>query len=199
MEYIPEKECREKLPLVSFWYDEKVIFLIAYVDTHQKSSYLRSEMLNRDFASKYFLEVFRTNPPSLINHVLPSLIFGLVIIYPWKCWNRRALQKFITNAETYLEPRQISTMELFGWTIFAKKFHHRFSIEFQIRLCNGGRYLKVAFPKIPKIYSEKTVLEYSFSKVVGLNCKFAIKLQSIEGVFSWNLQIFLERHTLKHL
>ena len=33
-------------------------------------------MLKRDFASKYF-EVFRTNPPSVINHVLPSLILGL--------------------------------------------------------------------------------------------------------------------------
>ena len=53
------------------------------------------------------------------------------------------LEKFMTNAETYLEPCQISKMKLFGLTIFAKKVHHRFSIGFQIRLGNGRRYLKV--------------------------------------------------------
>ena len=44
------------------------------------------EMLKKDFASKYFLElnivVIRTNPPSRINHMLPSLFLELVIIYP---------------------------------------------------------------------------------------------------------------------
>ena len=44
------------------------------------------EMLKKDFASKYFLEVnvvvVRTNPPSTINHMLPSLFLELVIIYP---------------------------------------------------------------------------------------------------------------------
>ena len=48
------------------------------------------EMLKKDFASKYFLEVsvvvIRTNPPtpppsSMINHMLPSLFLGLVIVY----------------------------------------------------------------------------------------------------------------------
>ena len=33
---------------------------------------------------------------------------------------KNTLDKFITNAEAYLEPRQISTMELFGLTIFTK-------------------------------------------------------------------------------
>ena len=30
------------------------------------------------------------------------------------------LEKFVTNVEAYLEPRQISTMELFRLTIFTK-------------------------------------------------------------------------------
>ena len=33
-------------------------------------------------------------------------------------------------------------------------------------------YLKVAFSKIPKIYMEITILEYSFSKVLGLMLMF---------------------------
>ena len=72
---------------------------------------------------------------------------------------KNTLEKFITNAEMYLEPRQIS--------IFAQKLHHLFSIGFQIFLCNGGRYLKV---KSPKIYLEKP----SWNTVVGLICKFTI-------------------------
>ena len=43
---------------------------------------------------------------------------------------KNPLGKFITNAEAYLEPLQISKMELFGLTVFAKKLHHRFSIWF---------------------------------------------------------------------
>ena len=43
------------------------------------------EMLKKDFASKYFLEVnvvvIRTNPPSVIN-MLPSLFLEFVIVYP---------------------------------------------------------------------------------------------------------------------
>ena len=52
------------------------------------------EMLKKDFASKYFLEVnvvvIRTNPPSMINNMLPSLFLELVIVYPR---NRRTLQR----------------------------------------------------------------------------------------------------------
>ena len=44
------------------------------------------EMLKKDFASKYFLEVnvvvIRTNHASMINSVLPSLFLELVIVYP---------------------------------------------------------------------------------------------------------------------
>ena len=44
------------------------------------------ELLKKDFAWKYFLEVnvvvIRTNPPSMINHMLPSLFLELVIFYP---------------------------------------------------------------------------------------------------------------------
>ena len=48
-------------------------------------------MPKKYFTSKYFLEVLRTNLFSMINHVLLVLTFGLVIIYPWKCWNRITL------------------------------------------------------------------------------------------------------------
>ena len=44
------------------------------------------EMLKKDFASKYFLEVnvvvIRTNHTSMINSMLPSLFLELVIVYP---------------------------------------------------------------------------------------------------------------------
>ena len=75
-------------------------------------------------------------------------------------------EKFITNAETYLEPCQISEMELFGLTIFAKTS----IIDFRL----GSEYVsvmgeisesKTAFSKIPKILQEKTVSEYSFSRL----------------------------------
>ena len=59
--------------------------------------------------------------PSVINRMLPTLFLKLVIIYPSKCWNRRPLGKFITNAEAHLEPRQISAMEVFVLNVFARK------------------------------------------------------------------------------
>ena len=44
------------------------------------------EMLKKDFASKYFLEVnvvvIKTNPTSVINHMLLSLFLELVTSYP---------------------------------------------------------------------------------------------------------------------
>ena len=53
--------------------------LITFVATNYE------EMLKKDFASKYFLEVsvvvIRTNPPSKIDYMLPSLFLELVIIY----------------------------------------------------------------------------------------------------------------------
>ena len=78
----------------------KKLFLIAYIDTLQKSSCLSEimsvlitfvainyeDMLKKDFTSKYFLEVnvvvIRTKPPSMINNMLPSLFFELAIVYP---------------------------------------------------------------------------------------------------------------------
>ena len=46
------------------------------------------EMLRKDFALKYFLEVkavaITTKTPSMINHLLPSFFLELVIIYPLK-------------------------------------------------------------------------------------------------------------------
>ena len=40
-------------------------------------------------------------------------------------------EKFITNAEAYLEPRQKSTMELFVLTVFAKKSIIDFRLSFK--------------------------------------------------------------------
>ena len=37
---------------------------------------------------------------------------------------KKTLAKYITNAEAYLEPSQISTIKPFGLTVFAKKLHH---------------------------------------------------------------------------
>ena len=70
---------------------------------------------------------------------------------------KNILEKFITNAEAHLEPCQISKMELFGITIFAKNHHHRFLTGFQIRLSNGRRYLKVKelFRKFGKYLRKK--------------------------------------------
>ena len=56
---------------------------------------------------------------------------------------KNTLEKFITDAEVYLELRQIPTMEFFGLTFFAKKLHRRFLIGFKMHLCSGRRYLKV--------------------------------------------------------
>ena len=60
-----------------------VSLLITFVEINYK------EMLKKDLASKYFLEVsavvIRTNPPSMINHMLLSLFLELVIVYPRKC------------------------------------------------------------------------------------------------------------------
>ena len=54
--------------------------LITFVATNYE------EMLKKDFASKYFLEVnlvvIRTKPSSVINNMLPSLFLELVIVYP---------------------------------------------------------------------------------------------------------------------
>ena len=87
----------------------------------------------------------------LKNNPLQLLILYCQVCLIWVCHHlpmtvpkqKNTLDKSINNAETYLEPRQISTMELFGLTICAKKLHHRFSIGFQIRFCNGRRYLNV--------------------------------------------------------
>ena len=77
------------------------------------------EMHKKDFASKYFLEVNAVVIRTACHHL------RLKVLKP-----KDTLEKFITNAEAYLEPCQISRMEFFGLTIFAKKLHHRFSIGF---------------------------------------------------------------------
>ena len=81
---------------------------------------------------------------------------------------KNTVGKFITNAEAHLEePRQISAMELFVLNVFARKS----IIDFRL----GSKYAsvieEVAFSKILKFSQKITILEYSFSNVVGLKEK----------------------------
>ena len=83
------------------WYDEKVVFLIAYIDTHQKSSCLSeiyvsvdnicSNKLWRNAEERFCLEILSWGQRSgnkkkktlMINDMLPSLFLEIVIVYPW--------------------------------------------------------------------------------------------------------------------
>ena len=127
------------------------------------------ELLKKDFAWKYFLEVnvvvIRTNPPSMINHMLPSLFLELVIFYPWKCWNR---------CRGVFRTRQVSMMGLFGVIVFTKKSFIDFRLGSKYDSVMEEDTWKVAFFKIPKISQKITILEYSFSKVVSFKekCNF---------------------------
>ena len=66
-EYIREKQYIDKLPRGTFWYDERVVFLIAYIETYQKSSCLseiyvsvdniRSNKLWRIAEERFCLEI----------------------------------------------------------------------------------------------------------------------------------------------
>ena len=126
-------------------------------------------MLKKDFASKYFLEVnvvvIRTNPPSMINHMLPSLFLELVIFYPWKCWNR---------CRGVFRTREVSMMGLFGLIVFTKKSFIDFRLGSKYDSVMEEDTWKVAFLKIPKISQKIIILEYSFSKVVNFEekCNF---------------------------
>ena len=145
LEYIREKHCREKLPLISFWYNEKVITYCLYWHPSKK---FMSRKWNAD--EGFCLEILSWG---LKNKLAPSMInIWLIAEFIFWAWHnlpikvlkqKNTSEKLMTNAETYLKPRQIFKIELFGLTIFAKKFHHRFSTGFQIRLRNGRRYLKV--------------------------------------------------------
>ena len=154
-------------------------------------------MLKKDFATKYFLEVLRTNPPSIINHYVADFNSWACHHLPMKVLKQNnTLEKFITNAEAYLEP-----VKYLRWNFLALLFLPKSSI-IDFRL--GSKYAsvmrediwKVAFSKILKISQEKTVLDYNFSKVVGLTYKFIIKLQSTVEVFLWNFWKFLEKYFL---
>ena len=101
---------------------KKMKFLIAYIDTHQKRSYLSeicvsvdnicSNKLWRNAEERFCLEIVswghcsgnKNKPPSMINHMLPSLFLELGINYPQKPWNRRTQEKFISTTDAYLEP-----------------------------------------------------------------------------------------------
>ena len=75
-------------------------------------------MLKKDFTSKYFIEVLRTKPPS---YVAEFSFWGCHHLPMKMLKQKKTLEKFITNAETYLEPRQIFTMELFDLNYFRLK------------------------------------------------------------------------------
>ena len=136
------------MPHGSFWHDEKVIF-VTYIVTHQKSLCLSeihvsvgnicSNKLWRNAEERFRLEILSWGQRSGNKSRSPFNDYSYVTEFiSWACYHlpmqvmkqKNPLEKFITNAEAYLKPLQISTMELFGLTVFAKKLHLRFSIGF---------------------------------------------------------------------
>ena len=136
------------------WYDEKVVFLIAYFDAHQKSSCLSeiyvsvdnicSNKLWRNSEERFCLEILswdqrsgNKNKPPLQWIIICCRVYFLSLLSftHESAETEKHLEKFITNAETYLEPRQISTMELFGLIVSTKKF----IIDFRL----GSKYASV--------------------------------------------------------
>ena len=124
MEYIRQKQCIEKLPHNSLWYDEKVVFFIAYIDTHQKNSCL-SEIYAKQ---RFCLEILswsqrsgnKNTPPPFNDksdnaEFISWALYNLLMKVPKQ---KNTSEKFIHNAEAYLEPCQISTM---GLTCFHQK------------------------------------------------------------------------------
>ena len=69
-------------------------------------------------------------------------------------------EKYITNAEMYLEPSQKSTMELFVLTVFAKKSIIDFRLGSKYASVMKKRYLKLAFSKILKVSQKITIMEF---------------------------------------
>ena len=69
-------------------------------------------------------------------------------------------EKYITNAEMYLEPCQKSTMELFVLTVFAKKSIIDFRLGSKYASVMKKRYLKLAFSKILKFSQKITIMEF---------------------------------------
>ena len=69
-------------------------------------------------------------------------------------------EKYITNAEMYLEPCQKSTMELFVLTVFAKKSIIDFRLGSKYASVMKKRYLKLAFSKILKVSQKITIMEF---------------------------------------
>ena len=106
------KAAQKKLPHGSLWYDEKVVFLIAYIDIHQKCSCLLEIYAGADNISSnkqwrnaiegFCLKILSWGQGSgnmnktplqwlIISYRLPSLFLELVFIYPRKCLNVRML------------------------------------------------------------------------------------------------------------
>ena len=92
------------------------------------------EMLKKDFASKYFLEVnvviIRTKRPLQWLIICCRVYFLSLLLYIHQSAETEH-QTFMTNAEAYLEPRQISTRERFDLTVFTKKSIVDFRLGFE--------------------------------------------------------------------
>ena len=134
LEYIREKHCREKLPLISFWYNEKVITFCLYWHPSKK---FMSRKWNAD--EGFCLEILSWG---LKNKLAPSMInIWLIAEFIFWAWHnlpikvlkqKNTLEKLMTNAETYLKPRQISKIELLASPFLPKSS----IIDFQL----GSKY-----------------------------------------------------------
>ena len=106
------KAVQKKLPHGSFWYDEKVVFCIAYIDIRQKSQSLLEIYVGvdniwsnkqwRNAIEGFCLKILSWRQVSgnmnktplqwlIVSYKLPSLFLELVFIYPKNCLNRRIL------------------------------------------------------------------------------------------------------------
>ena len=116
--YLREKQYREKLPHGNFWYDEKVVFLIAYIDTHQKSSrhskiYVSVDNICSNAEERFCLEILSWGKRSSNKNKSPfndliiccRVYFLSLLSFTYEsAETKNTLEKFITNAEAYLEP-----------------------------------------------------------------------------------------------
>ena len=82
------------------------------------------EMLKKDFASKYFLEVnvvvIKTTPLQWLI-VCCQVYFLSLLSFTHQSAGTEEHFREIHNAAAYVEPRQISMMKLFILTVFARK------------------------------------------------------------------------------
>ena len=116
----------------------------------------------KDFTSKYFLEVkavaIRTKLPFNDYPYIAEFISWAYHHLPIKVLKQKYnLEKFIPNAEAYLDPCKISTMELFGTTELFSPICS--IIEFRL----GSKYASVMEEDILRFFGEKSPQVHSIT------------------------------------